>query len=101
MVKFLKDINVDNIYYFDSRTENDKITADSIISGLEWMKSNDVKYVNISLSSKKKSEELSNWISDNKDTISVYASYNNLTQSFDYPAMYDDVINLIIFSDTI
>lgn len=93
LVKFLNSI-CDNpsIYYYDASNEDDDITTEGIINGLEWMVKNNVEKVNISLSSKEYSDELNNWISLHKDVIKIYASYNNLINSYDYPAMYDYVI---------
>lgn len=56
------------------------------------MLSNNISKVNISLTSKQYSKDLENWISQNKDSVQIYASYNNLLNSYDYPAMYDNVI---------
>lgn len=92
MLEFLDHCSIENVYYFDASAETGHISADSLITGLEWMKANGVKYINISLSSKKKSQALEDWISENKNAVTIYASYNNLEQTFDYPAMYDDVI---------
>lgn len=93
IVQFIKDINyTGNIYYY-SAWNGEKITADALIEGLEWMKKNGIKKVNISLSSSKFSKNLKNWIITNKDVLRVYASYNNnLNTVADYPAMYDYVL---------
>jgi glutamate dehydrogenase/leucine dehydrogenase len=53
---------------------------------------NNIKKVNVSLSSKEYNQELNDWISTHKDVIQIYASYNNLINSYDYPAMYNNVI---------
>ena len=55
------------------------------------MKKNDVKYVNISLSSKKKCKKIQKWINNNKE-VKVYCCYNNKLNSIDYPAMCKNVI---------
>lgn len=81
------------IYYFDAE-RYDKISSTSIIDGLEWMKKRGVKNVSISLSSRFYSAELDNWLNDNRNDITVYASYNNLSNSLDYPAMYKRVIGV-------
>lgn len=41
------------------------------------MLSNSIRKVNISLSSKQYSKDLEDWIFQNKDSIQIYASYNN------------------------
>ena len=38
--------------------------------------------------------KLEKWIIDHSDDIKVYASYNNLLNSFDYPAQYEKVIGV-------
>lgn len=91
MLDFIEKVSDVSIAYFDACDEFGKINTERIITGLEWMKENDIKYVNISLSGNRYSEELENWLEDNPD-IHVYASYNNNKNSFDYPAMYDGVI---------
>ena len=91
MLRFAGHFSVDQLYYYDA-TIDGTITSETIIAGLDWMKSHGVKYVNISLSSKNYSEELNAWITANKDIVTVYASYNNIAQSADYPAMYENVI---------
>ncbi len=80
-----------NIYYFDASI-NGEISTESIIEGLEWMIENSVSKVNLSLSSKIYSEQLNQWINDHKDDIEIYASYNNNINSYDYPAMYSNVV---------
>ena len=55
------------------------------------MKEYGVNRINISLSSKVYSTQLQEWIDNNPDII-VYASYNNKVNTFDYPAMYENVI---------
>ena len=79
------------IYYCNALSDDGKIHSDNIISALEWMKDNDIKYVNISLSTARYNPQLDEWISNNKD-INIYSSYSNLEQSADYPSMYDNVI---------
>lgn len=79
------------IYYYDAVDNYGTINTETIISGLEWMKKNDVRIVNVSLSSSSYSEELENYILENSDELQIYASYNNVLQSFDYPAMYEGV----------
>ncbi len=91
LLDFIEKVSDVSIAYFDACDEFGKINTERIIIGLEWMKENDIKYVNISLSGNRYSEELENWLKDNPD-IHVYASYNNNKNSFDYPAMYDGVI---------
>lgn len=79
------------IYFFSALGKNGKISSDSIIMGLEWLKKNNIKIVNISLSSKQKSKKLQDWIDNNKD-VQIYCSYNNKDNTFDYPAMLSGVI---------
>lgn len=91
LLNFIERVSDASIAYFDACDEFGKINTERIIIGLEWMKENGIKYVNISLSGNRYSEELENWLKDNPD-INVYASYNNNKNSFDYPAMYDEVV---------
>lgn len=94
MLKFANALsNGLNIYYYDATNLEGKIDTNNIILGLEYMKSNNIKTINISLSSKKYSSEIESWIKANPQ-IKVYASYNNLINTFDYPAMYDKVIGV-------
>ena len=44
----------------------------------------------MSISSKFYSSDIESWIKDNSN-IRVFASYNNLINSIDYPAMYKEV----------
>ena len=44
------------------------------------------------MSSNKFSEELQDWINKNKE-FQIYSSYNNIENSFDFPAMYENVIS--------
>lgn len=93
MIKFVKKIKHDiKIAYYDAYTDRGNITTDSIINGLEWMKTNNVKNVNLSLSTSVYNKRLSDWIKDNKDYITIYASYSNKVNSLDYPAMYNFVV---------
>lgn len=55
------------------------------------MLKNNVYYVNISLSSKKYSEKLENWILEHPN-VKIYCSYNNQENTFDYPALYEMTI---------
>lgn len=55
------------------------------------MKKNNVKIINISLSSKKYSLLLENYIDENKNDLIIFSSYNNMKNDFDYPAMYKNV----------
>lgn len=50
--------------------------------------SDEVFFVDISLSSRKYSKEIDEWIKKNKDKLIVYASYKNQKELSDYPAMY-------------
>lgn len=94
MLKFANALsNGLNIYYYDATNLEGKIDTNNVILGLEYMKDNNIKTINISLSSKKYSSEIESWIKANPQ-IKVYASYNNLINSFDYPAMYEKVIGV-------
>jgi len=79
------------IYYFDATNENNKIDSKSIINGLEWMIKNQVKVVNLSLSSKVYNQDIVGWIDSHVNDITIFASYNNLQQTSDYPAMYTNI----------
>lgn len=93
LLSYLNDKDyIGKIYYFSAEDSEGKISSDSIIQGLEWMKENDVERINISLSSKYKSRELAEWIIDNPDIL-IFCSYNNQDNSFDYPAMLDGTIS--------
>ena len=93
MIQFAQEIcpNI-KIFYFDASDENNRIKDENIIDGIRWMIDKGVQYINISLSSKKYSESLNEIIHLNNKVVNVYSSYNNLTNSFDYPSMYKDVI---------
>ncbi|BCJ93542.1 hypothetical protein acsn021_11110 [Anaerocolumna cellulosilytica] len=93
MVKFASKLSGGmEVYYYDITNENNEITDDNIINGLNWMVNNNIKKVNISLSSKIYSLEVQEWIKENKDKITIFCSYNNRLNSSDYPAMYENVI---------
>lgn len=91
LVEFIQNNYSDYCIYYYNAEEKGKITSDSIISGLNALKDMGINKINISLSSKIYSNEIQDWIHANKD-ITVYASYNNSVNTFDYPAMYDGVI---------
>lgn len=93
LIKFARSLGYKNdIYYYEAVNEDGKIKTENLINALEWMKHNRVNRVNISLSSKHKSEKLEKWIDRNKD-IKIYCSYNNTYNSLaDYPAMYSNTI---------
>lgn len=92
MVQFAKEYAPEiEIYYYNATSSDGKIHSENILSALEWMKENNIKYVNISLSSARYNRQIEEWINNNKDII-IYSSYNNLEQSADYPSMYDNVI---------
>lgn len=94
MINFAKELSYDvKIYYYDATNIEGKIDSSNIILGLEYMKDKNVDIINISLSSKKYSSEIENWIKSNPE-ITVYASYNNLANTFDYPAMYEETIGV-------
>lgn len=75
------------IYYYIATDEDGKITSRTILDGLKWTQCKGIKRVNLSISSKFYNSDLSNWIKENKN-IKIYASYSNLKNSKDYPAMY-------------
>lgn len=81
-----------NVFYYDAGGNDNIISAEEIIDGLEWMLKNDIKKVNISLSSKENNANLEKWISEHKSEITIYASFNNLKNSYDYPAMLPGVV---------
>lgn len=91
ILDFLEKVSNVEVYYYDATNEEGKIDSENIIKGLEWMKKQDVDYINMSISSKKTSVEIVRWLELNTN-IKVFCSYNNIIQSADYPAMYDDVI---------
>jgi hypothetical protein len=92
LLNFLKDCKFEgNLYYYAAVNSNGFIKTERIIEGLEWLYANNVKKVNMSLSTKRYEKTLQEWISNHKD-VNIYASYNNLLNSLDYPAMYNDVI---------
>lgn len=74
------------VYFYSALNKYGDVDSDSIIEGLEWMKEHNIKRVNISLSSKRKSNELQEWIKDNEE-VQIYCSYNNKDNTYDYPAM--------------
>lgn len=78
------------IYYFSTEADG-KIDSKNVIHGLNELINKSVKKINISLSSKIYSDDLQNWIREHKD-IKIYASYNNRINTYDYPAMYEEVI---------
>lgn len=91
MLSFLfKCQNNAELYYYDASSDEGVISTNSIIEALNWMANNSVSRVNLSLSNKIKHEELQSWILEHKN-IKVYASYNNKLNSYDYPAMYNNV----------
>lgn len=94
MLEFLQNVAPDvSLYYYNAETSG-KISTEHIIEGLQWMLDSKVDCVAISLSSKRYAEELENWITQHKDKIKIYASYNNNWNSFDYPAQYEGVVGI-------
>ena len=55
------------------------------------MKEKGIKRINLSVSTCVYNQEIASWIKNNQD-IQIYASYSNLKNSIDYPAMYEDVV---------
>lgn len=94
VINFMDSIAPSCTFYYYNAEIDGKITTASLISGLQWMKDNNVERVAISLSSRYYSEELEAWIEDNSSEIKIYASYSNVANSFDYPAQYDGVIGV-------
>ncbi len=92
IVQFLRDAGYNGkIYFFGASAESGMIRSENILKGLQWMKRKGIGVINISLSSLYYDAQIETWINDNP-SIKVYASYNNLANSFDYPAMYKSVI---------
>lgn len=92
LVQFSNDKNYEGIvYYYPAVDENGKTTSESILKGLRWMEENNITKVNISMSTKFYSQELEEWIREHSD-IQIYCSYNNIVNSYDYPAAYENVI---------
>lgn len=95
MIDFAKKINPKiKMYYYNATNGDNKITSEAIIEGLEWFKKNNVRTVNMSLSSTLYSPELDQYLQLNKDNFDFFASYNNRKSSFDYPAMYEPVVGV-------
>ena len=92
ILEYLKDIGYSNSIFYYSAERDGIIESNSIVEGLNWMKQNKVKRINISLSSKKKSNDVEEWILKNSDII-VFCSYNNQINTYDYPAMLDGTIS--------
>lgn len=102
LLDFIEDSSNIQVYYYDASNENGIIDSEGILDGLEWLKSKNVTFINISLSSKKLSRKLENWLKNNPE-IKVFSSYNNNIQSADYPSMYNTVtgsgVNGIVMDD--
>ena len=91
MIEFVHAVNPNiKIYYFDARDKQGKISTERVLEGLRWMENENIQYVNLSLSTKKREETLQEWL--NNTELRVYSSYNNLLNSLDYPSMYENVI---------
>lgn len=94
ILSFIEEYNCNvDIAYYDAENNNE-ISTKSLIEGLNWMIENNIKCVCISLSSDFYSEELETWINEHSDTIKIYASYNNSSNTLDYPAQYSNVIGV-------
>ena len=88
LIKYLKCKGYNGkIYYYSAQTNDGIIDSDSVIQGLEYLKELGVNRINLSFSSKYYSKELDDWLKKNSQ-IRVFCSYNNLENSYDYPAMY-------------
>ena len=94
ILDFLEKYENSYSFYYYIAEENNHISSAKLLDGLKWMLKNEVKFVCISLSSKYYSEDLQSWILENKDQITVYASYNNVINDLDYPAKYEGVIGI-------
>lgn len=79
------------IFYYDACDYSGNITDELIIDGLNWMIKNDVFYINLSISSKTYSSKLQKYINENKHKFFIVSSFNNRENTFDYPAMYENV----------
>lgn len=91
------------IYYYSASDREGIVTTDRIIKGLEMMKKEGIKVINISMSSDIYSAEFEQYILGNQKQMQIYASYSNVTESLDYPAMYKGVIGVgkkIVYSKT-
>ena len=94
ILSFIEEYNCNvDIAYYDAENNNE-ISTKSLIEGLNWMIENNIKCVCISLSSDFYSEELETWINEHSDTIKIYASYNNSSNTLDYPAQHSNVIGV-------
>ncbi|MCL1881672.1 MAG: hypothetical protein FWF76_05790 [Oscillospiraceae bacterium] len=92
LIDFLRDYNFrGTIYYFPAKNDDGIITTENIICGLEWLISNEITRINISLSSALRNDELQEFINNNPEIV-IYASYNNQLNTLDFPAMYENVI---------
>ena len=94
ILNFLEELVPYETFFYYNAELNGKISSESIIDGLNWMLVHNVKNVSISLSSKEYSSELENWIYKNSDRLTIYASYNNVANTYDYPARYEKVIGV-------
>lgn len=94
VLKFMDNVASEISFYYYNAETADGISSKSIVDGLQWMLENDVDAVSISLSSKYYSEELEDWIEQNSNKMTIYASYSNEANTFDYPARYDGVIGV-------
>ncbi len=61
---------------------------------------NDIKYVNINLSSKYYSKNLEDFINKNKDKLIIVSSASNLRNTLDYPSMYDNISSVGVKNNT-
>lgn len=94
ILSFLEKYNKDiKVVYYDAEIDG-KISTETLIAGLKWMLTHNIDNVCISLSSDFYSDTLESWINEHKNEITIYASYNNLYNSLDYPAQYTNVIGV-------
>lgn len=87
ILDYLKDIGYNNSIFYYSAEKNGVIDSESILEGLSWMKQVGVERINISLSSKRRNINIEEWILANPE-ITVFCSYNNKINTFDFPAKY-------------
>ncbi|PXV91874.1 hypothetical protein C8E03_103445 [Lachnotalea glycerini] len=94
ILNFMSEYVFDSSFYYYDAEDDNTISTDKLLVGLQWMLDNNVECVSISLSSKFYSEEVADWMNENSNDIKVYASYSNTVNSLDYPASYNNVIGV-------
>lgn len=81
-----------SVYYYDASDEFNQLKTTLIIDGLNKLEDTKVKNINLSFSGQLHSPQLEQKLASSSKTI--FASYNNLPNSMDFPAMYDSVIGV-------